>query len=605
VESSPVGILRELLTPNTVDASTVISDAAIVSSTTSTAPELMAPVVQLQPATDGTRSLISSKDTPLVMRRDLGRGMADQLAFDPTLAPIRDWPDRRMIFAGLLGGQVGTPGQVGPLRAEGNAENAARALPGAALPPFLIVAGFLLLYVLTIGPINFFFLRKLNRLAWAWVTVPGTVILFAMLGYATGFRLRGNEPEVHRLSIVNGEAGLTEGRAESIIGLFSPRRTVLDVSTGDNLAQEIQPNPNVQDTLSFRFSSPNQLEKVVATNNDVRAFYLQGVSQLPNVQADIHFIPGRAISDTARLAGEIRNESNASLTDCVLTAGKDYHVIGNIGPHQRVQAEVQMQLGRPEMGFAMPTSRLSTTGYASSMTSSFGRSAPSSAPVPSYHSPFDLDGAPLSEALLNWRNFKDDRLKEEAERGLLAAVYDNPNVTVGQGANLACWEDQDYTGVQVTGANYTDRGLRIWRLPIQPFLAGHGTALPADAFKWSVLSSSSAVAIDENGMDMDVGDHVIGLTPWFSMRTTGPVSVTLGVGTSLNSSTPALLNSSVWLYDWETLKFTQVITSLSGSTVEMVASGPFLSPSGELRARVDVREDQITLTNIQAQVQTP
>ena len=119
----------------------------------------MAPVVVLQPATDDTRTLISSKDTPLVMRRVLGRGTVDQLAFDPTLAPIRDWPDRRMIIAGLLGSDIGFTMEVGPLRAEGSALNAARALPGAALPPFLIIAGFLLLYVLTIGPINFFFLR--------------------------------------------------------------------------------------------------------------------------------------------------------------------------------------------------------------------------------------------------------------------------------------------------------------------------------------------------------------------------------------------------------------------------------------------------------------
>ena len=605
VQSSPVGVLRQLLTPNSVDTGSVISAAAILSSTTSTAPEQMAPVVVLQPATDDTRTLISSKDTPLVMRRVLGRGTVDQLAFDPTLAPIRDWPDRRMIIAGLLGSDIGFTMEVGPLRAEGSALNAARALPGAALPPFLIIAGFLLLYVLTIGPINFFFLRKLNRLAWAWVTVPGTVVLFALLGYATGFRLRGNDPEVHRLSIVSGDARVTDGRAQAIVGVFSPRRTTLDIDTGRNLAQEVQANPNLQDKLSFRLSSPNQLEKVAVTNNDVRAFYVMGESAMPGIQADMQFIPGRTLSDTARVSGEIRNDSNVPLRDCVLLAGKDYQVIGNIAPHERVKAEVQLLLGRPEMGFAIPSSRLISTGYASSLGTTFGRSAYSSAALQSYRSPFDMDGSSLAESILNWRNYRDDRLQEQAERGLVTAVFNDPDTRIGYGANLACWENQDDLDVQVPNANYTDRGLRIWRLPLRPYLAGPGAALPPDAFQWSVLSSSSVIGVDENGMDMQVGAHIIGLTPWFSMRASSPVSITLSVSTGPNTSLPALRSASIWLYDWKALQFTQVITNFSTSTVDAQVSGAYLSPSGEIRARVDVGEDQLTLTNIQAAIRVP
>ncbi len=608
LDSSPVGILRALLTPNSVNVSHVISQAAILSSTTSEAPDVMAPVVTLRAAVDDARTLISSLDTPLVMRRNLGRGMVDQLAFDPTLAPIHDWPDRSLLFAGLLGGQVSSTHEIGPLKDENGAVSAARALPGAALPPFLIVAGFLLLYVLTIGPINFYFLRKLNRLAWAWVTIPGIVLLFVALGYATGFRLRGNEPEVHRLSVVSGEAGLIDGRSQTIIGLFSPRRTTLNVDVANNLALEVQPNPNVQNTLSFQIGSPNRLDNVIATNSDVRTFYLEGESPLPDIQADMRLVAGHVVSDTARLEGMIHNLSNVSLTDCTLVVGKDFHVVGNIGPHQQVRASAELLLGRPQMGFIMPENPLlpSSPGLGTpSLGSSFGRGAPSSAPILEPGSPFDLSGASLSDELLNWRDYHGDRLKEQAERNLVSAVFDLPDATLGNGAFLACWVDYDRSGVTVPGAQYTDHGLRIWHLPVRPFLVDSGVALPSEVFQWSVLSTSSTLSIDDSGLDMDIGDHIIGLSPWLNLRTSGPVHVSLLVDTSLDTPLSALQATSVWLYDWNKQQFTQVIAHLDEPNALGHLTGAYLSPSGELRARFDVRDDQITLINIQALVEVP
>ncbi|MCL5998834.1 MAG: hypothetical protein M1546_22665, partial [Chloroflexi bacterium] len=314
-----------------------------------------------------------------VVRRAIGRGIVDQLAFDPTLAPVRDWPDRRLIFAALFGGRVGYSSVLGPLRADFNVANAARALPSAALPPFLVVAGFLLLYVLTIGPINFFFLRKLNRLSWAWLTIPATVVLFALLGTATGFRLRGNEPQVHRLSIISGDAYIEDGRAQSIVGLFAPRRTVLDVTTDNNLAEEVQPDPNLQSRLDFLFSSPNRLADVIVTNNDVRTFYLRGEAKLPHIEADLDLIPGNSAAEVARIMGEVRNESLALLRDCVLVAGRDYRVIGDIGPNAHVPAEIRLLLNRPQMSMVPPATRLSAASYSSSISTGAGRSGLSSA----------------------------------------------------------------------------------------------------------------------------------------------------------------------------------------------------------------------------------
>jgi hypothetical protein len=604
LQRGSVARLRDLLIPNNVEASVVVSTSTPVSPTVVKPADLVAPLVILLPATNDAHSLVSSNDTPLIMRRQIGRGIVDQLAFDATIAPLHDWDDVRLVFAGFLGGIVGAPGSNSMLRETSGAVNAARALPAAALPPFLVIAGFLLLYVIVIGPLNFYILRRLNKLAWAWITVPGTVVLFAVFGYATGFRLHGNEPQVHRLSIITGDAQVTGARSQAIIGVFSPRRTSLDITTGHHLAQEVQPNPNQPDKVTFQLSEPNRLERVAATNSDVRTFYLQGESILPRIEADLDFIPGRTITETGRISGEIRNESSAAFNDCVLIVGKDYRAIGDIAPNAHVHAEVQLLLGKPQMSIVLPAGRVSTSGYVSSLGTNAGHSSKSSTAPTNSRSPFDMDGASMAEITLNWRDFH-DRLDEQAERGLVTAVYNIPTASTGTGVSLACWEANDRVGVQVNGAGYTDRGLRIWRLPVHPFLAGPSTVLPPDMFSWSVTSSSSGVSLDQNGLTMQPGEHIIAMTPWLNVRASGKVAVTLGIAASSSTSAAALRNSSVSIFDWGTQQFTRVITSMAVAPPNLSLSGAFLSPAGELRVRVSVRDDDILMTNVQTAVRFP
>ena len=605
LQNSSVENLKQLITPNTIEPAAAITSVTSMSATATASSTLVAPVVVLSPATDDAHSLISSADTPLIMRRQIGRGTVDQLAFDPALAPLAGWPGQRLVIASLLGGQVGLTSMVGALRGDTSAVAAARALPGAALPPFLIIAGYLLMYVLTIGPVNFFILRKLNRLTWAWVTVPATVLLFALIGYATGFRLRGNEPEVHRLSVISGDSQVSAARAQSIVGVFSPRRTTVDIETGHSLAQEVQPNPNLQSRLTFYLSDPNRLEKVVATNTDVRAYYLQGASQLPHIVSSLQFIPGQTISEPARISGEIQNESAAALLDCVLIVGKDYRAIGNIAPNAHVHSEVNLALKKPQMALVMPPSRVIPSGYVSSLGTTTGRSARFSATPAFAHSPFDMDGASLSEILLNWRDFGNDRLREDAERSLLTSIYNNPDAGIGIGVNLACWENLDRVGAQVAEATYTDRGLRIWHLPVKSILTSKGTILPPDVFSWSVLASSSSVALDQSGLTLQPGAHIIGFTPWLSTRNSGNVNLSFEIEASTNTSAAAMHGTSVYLYDWSAQSFTNVITRVMGSQTRVQVSGAYLSPSGEMRVRMDVAEDEFNLTNIEGVVSVP
>ena len=588
--------------------------------------------IALSPTAPDVQTLVASRDTPLIMRRELGRGLVDQLAFDPTLAPLRDWIGKSALFASILGGRVDLPNVLGTIRDDYPALVAARALPAASLPSFLVVAGFLILYVLCLGPLNFLLLRRIRRPELAWLSIPVLVAGFTVLGLVTGFRLRGNEPQVHRLSVVLGDARLDEGSrtsesiggqpdatlatapSQSVVGLFAPRRTTLDMALGRGLAREVAqtaeptatPIEQPGDVVTLAYGDPDRLVGVTVSNTDVRAFYSRGEGSLPDIEADLRFVPGRSTAEPARITGEINNASLVALSGCVIVAGRDYASIGDIGPNQHVEAEVLLHMNRSQPAMNVGQSQVTGSFYPSYSSSTRRTSPPSSRAPSTYRDPFDLSGAKALEVLFGWRNYGADEMRAAAEGNFINAIFGEPSARVGQGVNLACWDTVDRTGAVVDGASYTDRGLRVWRLPVQSYLADGDSSggpsrivLPSDIFAWGVRATSSSTRLGDAGLNLSPGQHVLGFSPWFGVRTTGDLTVTLGFEFSSSTRLSDMRDTTFWLYDWQAREYTQVISRTGMSGGQDSVFGAYASPAGEVRVRVDNAGGLVTLSNVQ------
>jgi hypothetical protein len=178
---------------------------------------------------------------------------------------------------------------------------------------------------------------------------------------------------------------------------------------------------------------------------------------------------------------------------------------------------------------------------------------------------------------------------------------------VGNGVYLGCWEKRDVTGAQVNGAEYTDRGLRLWRLPAASWLVKSGQILPPDVFTWNVIASSSSTEFTDNGLSIEPGQHIIGLSPWFEMRTTTPTStVSLNMGfDQAASSLSGLRETSIWLYNWQMQEYEKVIEHADEMSESDEHTGPYLSPSGELRIKIDSPTESLTLNHIGTTVKVP
>src|SRR5262249_3218139 len=66
------------------------------------------------------------------------------------------------------------------------------------------VALFILLYILIVGPLDYFFLKKvLKRLELTWVTFPTVVITISVAAYFTAYWLKGNDQRMNKVDLVD------------------------------------------------------------------------------------------------------------------------------------------------------------------------------------------------------------------------------------------------------------------------------------------------------------------------------------------------------------------------------------------------------------------
>ena len=96
--------------------------------------------------------------------------------------------------------------------------------PGVKLIPFGWVAFFIFLYILLIGPGDYFFLKKvLKRMELTWITFPTIVLTVSLVAYYAAYVLKGNDLLVNKIDVVDidQEAGIARGN--TWISFFSPQ----------------------------------------------------------------------------------------------------------------------------------------------------------------------------------------------------------------------------------------------------------------------------------------------------------------------------------------------------------------------------------------------
>lgn len=180
----------------------------------------------------------SEADVPLVVRAPHGLGQVIFVAADLDQAPLGKWADRRLFAARLLDQPTSDQAteennlamQYGFSDLAGQLRSSLDQFTGVHLVPFFAVALLVVVYILLIGPGDYFFLRHIvGRMAWTWLTFPLIVLLFTGGAYVTAYWLKGNQLRIHQVDIVDVDAA-GRMRGSSWFNVFSPRMETFDLS---------------------------------------------------------------------------------------------------------------------------------------------------------------------------------------------------------------------------------------------------------------------------------------------------------------------------------------------------------------------------------------
>jgi hypothetical protein len=201
--------------------------------------------------------LSATGDLPLVVRGSYGFGRVTVIGLDVDQRPFADWADRPLFWIKALdlrprGGD--SQNNVVAFRGGGRRimtvnqgdlvqtlRQALEQFPGVKLVPFGWVAFFIFLYILLIGPGDYFFLKKvLKRMEFTWITFPVIVVTVSLLAYYAAYVVKGNELRVNKIDVVDIDQPSGMIRGSAWMNIFSPQNRDYDVSVVPiSLEQEV------------------------------------------------------------------------------------------------------------------------------------------------------------------------------------------------------------------------------------------------------------------------------------------------------------------------------------------------------------------------------
>ncbi len=346
----------------------------------------------------GGRALDPTPKTPVLIRGKYGFGRVTLVGLDVDLKPFADWNDRVGFWVRAL--DLRQP----DLEAlELQQERVSRSIyqdyqndlttlirsgleqfPGVKLIGFGWVALFIFIYILLIGPGDYFFLKKVvGRMELTWITFPTLVIVVSALAYWAAYTFKGTDLRVNKIDVVDIDATRGVLRGTTFANLFSPENRSYDVSmiphtlldpaedrptavsvgsleeantegAGQTVGGQVlswfgRPGggyggmDNTSRGLTFggggyRYTPEGQYESVRGVRVPIwstRCFYGQWYDTAPEV------VRAELVSDGNRLVGTLSNMTAVPLESAVLAYGRSLYDLGTLEVGQTVQVELK------------------------------------------------------------------------------------------------------------------------------------------------------------------------------------------------------------------------------------------------------------------------
>ncbi|MBN2503618.1 MAG: hypothetical protein JXB38_22775 [Anaerolineales bacterium] len=291
---------------------------------------------------DNSHVLASQDNHPLIVTRPFGYGKVLYLAVDPAVAPLRSWDGMLAVYDSYIKQAIDQPVWVKGFQNWDYAESAAGTFINLGLPSTFFICGFLAVYVLAVGPLNYLVLRMLKKRELAWVSIPVFVISFTLLAFILGGQIRGNQAQLNRLAVVQMDADSDTAYVNGLVSIFSPRRTNYDLTIGQDFTAHAIPLSYGTSEGDWEFrkgTTETVIPDIRLESGGVRAVAVEGEIPAPEFDYDLSIsISGQ----DAYLTGTITNKSGFKLVDAVLLYPGGDLVISDFVNNKTEQINVQL-----------------------------------------------------------------------------------------------------------------------------------------------------------------------------------------------------------------------------------------------------------------------
>ena len=309
--------------------------------------------ISLQGGTD----LIKEENSSLLHQWNIGEGSVTLVALNLTDSPFNAWSGTPAFWDNLLNKEVYYPVWMPRDVSTRQMRGSSMAYPLSNLPvldlPSVQGLGILLIvYIILIGPTNYFILKWQNKLHLAWITIPALTTIFAVGAFGLAFALRGNDIVTNKLSIISlSQDG--SARIDSYIGVFSPAQETFEIEVkGDML---LSPSNNGYYNPWMSAAPVSIGETVFLQDNparvvglDINQWSMQSFNS-ENISANLGKISSALFMSGNQITGEIQNQLESTISDAVLIVGNEIIVIGNLGPGESTAIEFTFSNQSPDI----------------------------------------------------------------------------------------------------------------------------------------------------------------------------------------------------------------------------------------------------------------
>ncbi len=538
----------------------------------------------------GAKILAQESNTPLFVRQSMGEGTVDYLAVDPGIEPYTSWKDRSQFWLTVFTSTGQQPSWSNGIVISSAALLAANLIQGLRLPDVAQLAGFLLIYIIIIGPLNYLILNRLGRREWAWLTIPLVVMSCSGVAFVTGLSLRGTQATINRLALVQVWPGSDQAQVNGVIGLLAPRRSTYTLTAHDGLTLRGLiddtniggPGSDLNATIS---QYPNfeardvpvdaGLTATFATNGYVKATPIEGSAVITLSQQKT-----TPLQNPVNISGNVKNTTGVTLENAVVLVSGASQTIGTLEPGDTKTFNINVS---SSMNPAPSTinGRVARTYALNSFNSRSG--------FGSDQTVHDVLGQAYVSAFNSFTNYNmgygENPAQQEGRRraAFLRSVANDADPSGGRGDNVYVvgWTNTSPINIDLKNTAYTteDTTLYVYQLPVTVHMDSV-VEVPPGMMTWTLTDDSTQTNLAPYNLNVQQGQvAAFRFSPLPSMRLQNATDLKLYIQAQNVSQ------GKVSLWNWADAKWEQIAIRSGVNTI--TNSAHYIGPENAVQVRVE------------------